>query len=1081
MATSTTLQVLIDIKSKLDGLEQAVSQMRQLRNETENAAKAGQGGFANLFKLGESVDLTRRLNDAISEVPRKLFDWTVEGVRFNALMEQSRIAIASALRQFDAANFPNFHAGLAKSGELIDLLREKANQFGLNFESVLHQYQASAAALFSAGVKDLQKQVDLTILLQRALATLPLAEVQKQRDIIDILSGQAKRTEAGRVLNIDDQALERAKESGQFVQELTRQLQGFLEAGDASANTFNATLNRLSNSILYLKGVATADATGGLKRAFDELVKILGSPQVIGTLVAVGQVITKLVEIGGNFARSFVPEIQSAGNAIAILNAGIELENKGELQGGVQIAQIAAAEELVRQENERVRALILQADGIRVLQHLDQERLAAAFTRKDLDVANAELLKTIADKESLRKTILAEITRLKADESQEGRNLVAALSTAAAELDKTKAPAQALAQTLAVAGGILKSMGAEADNLGNKIAEAVAKVNRELNIASALGPAGKLQVLQVANVDDLNRASQLAREITGQQQLQFQNVSQLGEFIRSLDRPDTTALVGPKTKANVEEVIKLYEQLGHTQLQITATTKEENAERKRIADNLKDFGFAQRQAEIDAAKFRGEDVTAAQHALDIDQKRVEFTDAYRTALEAGRITQDEVNTLADRQVAIDEQDKQLTIDKKNAKLAERDAHRDILTFLREESNLLHGVRQEQQLISSNPFLTVDQKNGLLLEKMREEITLINEKITEGQKKLGGGTLDPATYEQVARAVQDASFKVQELSQKTSTLSFGGNLKADLLNWVNSFGTAADQIGHAITDTIGTAIDGVANALTDVIFRTGNWKQTMLNVEKAIVGSLIKIGLQMIVNKVLGSLLHKEATAEQTANNATVLATATPAAVAQSGASFGANWVIAGIAAAAAIALIIGLLAGGFEKGGYTGRGSPKRIAGVVHGQEFVHPKWVVDMYGLQFMEAMRLGRIDPAKVQDLVAGLNLSVTARAGSFDGGGLVTGSGGLGGDTFGFGNDPVATSALAAVDSNDALDSLSTSRHRIPVGQFSDSSEISVEIFHFTDPVKMARAITNSDAGVKGIIDAVNGNFHLIKKRS
>ena len=28
--------------------------------------------------------------------------------------------------------------------------------------------------------------------------------------------------------------------------------------------------------------------------------------------------------------------------------------------------------------------------------------------------------------------------------------------------------------------------------------------------------------------------------------------------------------------------------------------------------------------------------------------------------------------------------------------------------------------------------------------------------------------------------------------------------------------------------------------------------------------------------------------------------------------------------------------------------------------------------------------------------------------------------------------------------------------------------VEVFHFTDPVKMRKAITNSNAGVKGVID-------------
>jgi hypothetical protein len=313
-------------------------------------------------------------------------------------------------------------------------------------------------------------------------------------------------------------------------------------------------------------------------------------------------------------------------------------------------------------------------------------------------------------------------------------------------------------------------------------------------------------------------------------------------------------------------------------------------------------------------------------------------------------------------------------------------HRDITAVLRQQETTMQGIRQQQELINQNPFLTLSEKNAQLLVLMREEITALNLEVAKGQALLSGGTLDPATYEQVAQKVQQAQFEIELLSQKTQTLNFGGGLKANLLEWVNSMGTAAQQVGHAITSSIGTAIDATANALTDLVFATGNWRQTMLQAEKAIVGSLIKIGLQMIAQKVLGSILGRQGVTETTANNAEVLSTATPAAVAQSGASSGFNWVFAGIAAAAAIALIIGLLAGGFEHGGHTGFVGSKMIAGVVHGQEYVQPKKTVDFYGLASMAAIHQRRIPAEKLQALVSNYSYPVTPRLGSFEMGGAV-----------------------------------------------------------------------------------------------
>jgi hypothetical protein len=270
---SSTLQVLIDIKSKLEGLEQAVAQMRQLKAETEAAAKAGQGGFASLFKIGESIDLTRRLNDLVSELPHKLLEWTLEGIRFNAEIEKSRVGIAAMLRQFDPGQFQTFASAMQASGPVLDLLRAKSIELGVSFPALAEQYQSTVGAMFQGGIRDIQKQIDLTALLRQATRSLPFAQNVIQRDLVDILQAapRAAVTDVGRTLGIDQQGLDRAKEAGTIAAYLTSKLQGFQQATEFTRQTLSATEERAKTLQQQLAGTFTTDLVVTYKNALDDV------------------------------------------------------------------------------------------------------------------------------------------------------------------------------------------------------------------------------------------------------------------------------------------------------------------------------------------------------------------------------------------------------------------------------------------------------------------------------------------------------------------------------------------------------------------------------------------------------------------------------------------------------------------------------------------------------------------------------------------------------------------------------------------------------------------------------------------
>jgi hypothetical protein len=963
VGNQSTLQVLIDIRSTLNGLTESIAQMRQLRAETEATAKAGAGGFAQLFKIGESIDLTRRLNDLVSELPRKLLEWTLEGVRFNAEIEKSRIGIAAMLRQFDPGQFQTFGRALEASGPVLDLLRAKSIELGVSFPALAEQYQSTVGAMFQGGIRDIQKQIELTALLRQATQSLPFAQNIIQRDLVDILQAapRAAVTDVGRTLGIDQQGLDRAKEAGQIAAYLTSKLSGFQQATEFTKQTLSATEERAKTLQQQLAGTFTTELVVAYKNALDDANAALSNPKTAEDVAALGSFV-------GAIAHGWLAITEGIVGATEKLDAYLE-----------QLAIVKAI-----QDNPLANAI----DQARAAQFFDVEskklillrdQIAAANTQKEQDAARVKLNAEVASLFERANSTEGEMHRTAIVLIQDSALLVNNFDRIAGSAEKTRG---AMAQT--------------AEQI-----ERITKANTAL--AKAQDATAILSAKNSGNDE--------------------------GAFLRQKN----------------EATVNLFKELIKAGADETAALKEANARGIELTKQFQDqirlkkegLQLSEDEKQVDILRAAGRETEA--NALDRENQ---IQKEIRSLIAAGESDEDKARQLATQHV-----DAEIAI--KNAKEGTKTAHQALLALEREETGTLQAIRQQQQLINQNPFLTIDEKNARLLVSMREEITTLNDEVARGQKLLDGGTLDKATYEQLAQKVQQARFEIELLTQKTQTLNFQGGLRENLTSWVNSFGTAAQQVGQAITGSINTALDASANALTDIIFKTGNWRQTMIAAEKQIISSLIKIGLQMVVQKVLGSVLTRANAQEQTQAGAQIAAAHAPAAAATSISSYGSAAVIGGIAAAAAIALIIGLLLGGFEGGGHTGFGGTKRIAGVVHGNEFVQPDPAVRYYGLDVHEAMRQRRIPASAIQALLGNYRYPVTPRLGSFEVGGAVAAvqdSSNPGGPASAGAGGPVTIKGFKTVVLNDVS--------------------------------KLRKEIFDSDEAVVLVLDAITGHAHIVK---
>jgi tape measure domain-containing protein len=197
---------------------------------------------------------------------------------------------------------------------------------------------------------------------------------------------------------------------------------------------------------------------------------------------------------------------------------------------------------------------------------------------------------------------------------------------------------------------------------------------------------------------------------------------------------------------------------------------------------------------------------------------------------------------------------------------------------------------------------------------------------------------------------------------------GGTLEHGIRGVVDSLG---DAIGYSIA--FGDSWNDTAQAIENI----GR------SIVAEIISALIRIPIQLALNEVIASGLRAKAAGESVGYGAAVTgasvaeagvlsaAWSTPAALA-SAATFGASAVAgaASLATSVAAARVLSTTSAiGFAGGGYTGSGSRRSVAGLVHGQEYVVNAAATARHRGQ-LEAMNAGRGDGAGAQMHVSIIN---------------------------------------------------------------------------------------------------------------
>ncbi|MGI8438098.1 MAG: hypothetical protein ACR2NX_14570 [Chthoniobacterales bacterium] len=398
-------------------------------------------------------------------------------------------------------------------------------------------------------------------------------------------------------------------------------------------------------------------------------------------------------------------------------------------------------------------------------------------------------------------------------------------------------------------------------------------------------------------------------------------------------------------------------------------------------------------------KIAGNPVAVQEAELDtlLKERLAKYQAEGRSQIEAVRMANEIVNLTRQEQ----EEERAKADAKKNT----RDLTKEISALEKESITALRKDRLDQALVGSNPFAGVEQQQAKLHELYQQEQRDLERLIQTYLLYLEAhkGAVDAAELqklEEMRDKLHQVSAAVDELHYKVETTTFTGQLGAELIAWVNNFGTAAHQVAGLISGVLNTAISSASQAITGLIFGTKTWQQTFYQAAQSIVQSIIQVVLQFaaaqlamfIIRQIFGTQERNVANKAAAQSAAAWAPAATSASIASYGAAagFGVAAYVAALAVGEAAAVGVssagtplGGGGGGYMVGGYTGDGNPTDPAGTVHKKEFVFSAPAVETLGLGSLQNLHHfalgGRNQPESYGNLTSA-QMAIDARREGF-----------------------------------------------------------------------------------------------------
>ncbi len=908
------------IGKNLDQLNRTQKDMSELRKETS--------GFQQMLKVGLGIDFAGRFTQGIGDITHSFTGAIRRGLDFNRTMFDAEVGISNVLKKFLELDDAAAKQEAAKSMQAIIALEP---QTAAGLSDLVQGFLATVASAQAVGVQ-VDQNIDLVGKFANALANANIDASQLSQELRAIFTGNITPDALlAQTVGITNTNFRAAKEAGAAYEFLNEKLGSLGESG-YSASTRLSTLNSAIDKLL---GEITAPVFDTWLTGIGDMTKSVNNPELLESLQGIGLMLGDLTALGFDLTQWAVE------NADAL----------------IFLAQAAAA-------------------------------LGSAF----LAIKARKLLGSIGDSTRAwwagRLAIEAQTTAVARNTAELSRN---ALVRKAGLGSLILGPIGF--GVLAAALPIIKAI--ETSTLARL--EAEKEITREIGArlhdnAEALGAVQSLEEAERLRLETLEKIAEIGSEIAA---------LEVDQEIYAANR-SRTGIGGPRDPAIDKQIANLAFERETLRNQLEVSINDPEWTEQRIADNQAKAEGARLTAEQNKAYAesvkRLETLNAKVLALREAYALGALDDSGKLAFLEGKVAEvnaalaQEIATaktfpdvekraavIADAEAQADEKriplleairDLEAAIGKEKADAlesaeAELEAERQKVLAVRDgvAALQLSAAQAERDAIAQNPFLTTAQQNVQAAPLLERENQLIVENIALLKERLESGDLDGEGIIDANERLLDLYRDQNDLQREMALNSFGGEFRAELTTWLDSFGSNAQQVAGILTNTVGAAINGISQQTTRALLITGDWGAAWDNMKLAVAQTFVEMVVRyaatraamFIISKTFG--LSEAALGFSTA--AALTAAWTPAAIAASIATLG------GASGAGTAAYLTSLAVGkgatqaaslipGFADGGiYQGAGGPRDDANLIRisdGEGIVQER-AIRHYGEDFFNA----------------------------------------------------------------------------------------------------------------------------------
>lgn len=252
------------------------SDVSELRKTQEEFVRA-RGSALEFAKVGTAFAAANQaISGALAGIKAALKGTLVQGVQFNAQLEQAQIGVASVLKQFNPDQYKTFNSAIEASTGVIAELRKQAVETPATFNELLEGFQSTAGAMAAANIP-LDKQVKLIVMASQAMTTLGINTQELRQEVTALMMGNIDRNaRLAKTLGIESADIAKAKAAGNLYEFLAGKMAAFSEGAKLAAQNITVLQSNLEDATTLQAADSTKELTEayrGLLRALTDLVK----------------------------------------------------------------------------------------------------------------------------------------------------------------------------------------------------------------------------------------------------------------------------------------------------------------------------------------------------------------------------------------------------------------------------------------------------------------------------------------------------------------------------------------------------------------------------------------------------------------------------------------------------------------------------------------------------------------------------------------------------------------------------------------------------------------------------------------